>query len=126
MALDTLLPLYREFDIFVLPTLPGEGIPRVLLEAMSKGLPVVTTNVAGIPSLITHDLNGVLVEPTADALSRAVRRIVSDHVFRRALIQRGYETATTFTLEAQAARLLTEVSQALRLDLRTPAPSPAG
>ena len=42
------MPLYRDYDLFVLPTLPGEGIPRVLLEAMAAGLPIVTTRVAGI------------------------------------------------------------------------------
>jgi glycosyltransferase involved in cell wall biosynthesis len=36
VPLDRLLPLYREYDLFVLPTLPGEGIPRVLLEAMTR------------------------------------------------------------------------------------------
>ena len=37
IALDRLMPLYRDYDIFVLPTRPGEGIPRVLLEAMAAG-----------------------------------------------------------------------------------------
>ena len=37
VPLDRLLPLYRDYDVFVLPTLPGEGIPRVLLEAMAAG-----------------------------------------------------------------------------------------
>ena len=48
VALDRLMPLYRDYDLFVLPTQPGEGIPRVLLEAMANGLPVVTTDVSGI------------------------------------------------------------------------------
>ena len=43
VPLDQLLPLYRQYDLFVLPTLPGEGIPRVLLEAMAAGVPIVTT-----------------------------------------------------------------------------------
>ncbi len=69
MPLDRLLPMYRDYDVFVLPTLPGEGIPRVLLEAMTAGLPIVTTRVAGIPSLVTHEVNGWLVEqPTVDAV----------------------------------------------------------
>ena len=125
VPLDDLLPLYREFDVFVLPTLPGEGIPRVLLEAMSNGLPVVTTNVAGIPSLITHEVNGLLVEPSATALAAAVARVVHDHTLRRGLIARGYETANGLTLESQAARLMQEVSRSLRLELRAPTPSPA-
>ncbi len=54
VALDQLMSLYRDYDIFVLPTRPGEGIPRVLLEAMAGGLPIVTTHVSGIASLITN------------------------------------------------------------------------
>ena len=56
------MPMYRDYDLFVLPTRPGEGIPRVLLEAMAAGLPIVTTRVSGIASLITHEENGLLVD----------------------------------------------------------------
>jgi glycosyltransferase involved in cell wall biosynthesis len=126
MPLDALLPFYREFDVFVLPTLPGEGIPRVLLEAMSSGLPVVTTNVAGIPSLIKHDVNGLLVDdPHAEAIAAAIKRLITDSRLRRAVIARGYETAQGFTLEAQAARLMREVSRSFGLELRAPVPSSA-
>src|SRR5262249_62312275 len=70
VPLDRLLPMYSQYDLFVLPTLPGEGIPRVLLEAMSAGLPIVTTHVAGIPSLVTHESNGLLVDdPTAETIA---------------------------------------------------------
>ena len=54
VPLDQLMTLYRDYDFFVLPTQPGEGIPRVLLEAMANGLPIVTTDVSGIGSLITQ------------------------------------------------------------------------
>jgi glycosyltransferase involved in cell wall biosynthesis len=126
VPLDRLLPLYREYDLFVLPTLPGEGIPRVLLEAMTAGVPVVTTRVAGIPSLVSHEVNGLLVnEPTPSAIADALARLLSDAGLRRRLIANGYETARAHTLEAQAARMMREVSSRLRVTLRQPAAAPA-
>jgi glycosyltransferase involved in cell wall biosynthesis len=122
VPLDRLLPLYREYDLFVLPTLPGEGIPRVLLEAMTAGAPVVTTRVAGIPSLVSHDVNGILVdEATATSIAGAIERLLRDAGLRRRLIANGYETARGLTLEAQAMRMMGEVSARLGVTLRQPA-----
>ncbi|MEO8678932.1 MAG: glycosyltransferase family 4 protein [Vicinamibacterales bacterium] len=122
VALDELLPLYRTFDIFVLPTQPGEGIPRVLLEAMAGGLPVVTTRVSGITSLITHDRNGVLIdESSAHAVAGAVRALAASPDLRKRLIAGGYETARAHTLERQAAELMHVVGSELGLTLREPA-----
>jgi glycosyltransferase involved in cell wall biosynthesis len=126
VPLERLLPLYRNYDLFVLPTLPGEGIPRVLLEAMSAGLPVVTTRVAGIPSLITHEDNGLLVDaPTPASMAAAIARIVREPILRQRLIANGYETARRFTLERQSARMMEEVSDALHIALRHPVVLPA-
>jgi glycosyltransferase involved in cell wall biosynthesis len=126
VPLDQLLPRYRAYDAFVLPTLPGEGVPRVLLEAMAAGLPVVTSRVSGIPSLITDGVNGLLVEaPTATAVADAVMSIVSDGRLRRRLIADGYATARAHTLQAQAALMMRDVSIRLGLTLRPPARSVA-
>jgi glycosyltransferase involved in cell wall biosynthesis len=121
VPLDRLLPMYRGYDLFVLPTLPGEGVPRVLLEAMSAGLPIVTTRVAGIPGLVTHEANGLLVdEPTPHAVAAALARIVREPSLRRALIANGYAAARRYTLEAQAARMMATVSDGLHVALRRP------
>jgi glycosyltransferase involved in cell wall biosynthesis len=126
IPLRRLLPIYGNYDVFVLPTLPGEGIPRVLLEAMTGGLPVVTTRVAGIPGLVTDGVNGLLIdEPTAPALADAVARIISDAPLRRRLIAKGYESARAHTLEAQAAGMMQSVSTRLGITLRRPAVAPA-
>jgi glycosyltransferase involved in cell wall biosynthesis len=126
VPLERLLPMYRTYDAFVLPTLPGEGIPRVLLEAMTSGLPVVTTGVAGIRSLVTHEVNGLLVDaPTSSAVAEALARIVDDAPLRRRLVARGYETARGLTLETQAARMMDAVSRQLHVTLRRPAAVPA-
>jgi glycosyltransferase involved in cell wall biosynthesis len=87
----------------------------------------VTTRVAGIPSLVSHGVNGLLVEPppTAATVAGQMSRIIGDAALRRALIRGGYATAATFTLEAQAARMMDVVSSSLHVELRRPAVVPA-
>ena len=100
-TLPEVLQLGREHDLFVLPTLPGEGVPRVLLEAMAVGLPIVASSVAGIPSLIAHEVNGLLVPPAnSAALAEAIDRLVGDHELRQQLIANGYTVARAQTTEA--------------------------
>ncbi len=67
-------------DIFVLPSFYREGIPRVLLEAASMGLPIVTTNSPGCNEVVEHGVNGFLVpvrDPNAlaEAISILVKRL---------------------------------------------------
>jgi len=121
VALDQLMPLYREFDLFVLPTRPGEGIPRVLMEAMAAGLPVVTTDVAGISSLITNGENGLLVpEGSAQAIADAMHSLIVTPSLRQRLIQGGYATARAHTLERQAASLMQTVATECGVPIRRP------
>ena len=119
VPLDELMTLYREYDLFVLPTRPGEGIPRVLLEAMANGLPIVTSDVSGIGSLVVNGQNGILLdEASAQSIANAVRLIVETPAVRQRLIRQGYETARAHTLERQAAAMLTVVARELALPLR--------
>jgi glycosyltransferase involved in cell wall biosynthesis len=70
-------------DVLVAPSVPTsggkrEGIPVVLMEAMSAGLPVVSSRISGIPELVHDGVNGLLTEPfdtsqIADALERLAR-----------------------------------------------------
>ncbi len=62
--------LLASFDVFALSS-RTEGLPLVLLEAMSAGLPVISTRVGGIPDLITPDTNGLLAPPGDAALFAA-------------------------------------------------------
>lgn len=63
---------FGAMDLFVLPSLFGEGLPMVLLEAMSYGVPVVGTRVEGVPEAMRDGLDGLIAEPN-DARSLAER-----------------------------------------------------
>ncbi|MBN2022275.1 MAG: glycosyltransferase [Pirellulales bacterium] len=68
-------------DVFVLPSLFGEGLPMVVLEAMAAGVPVVATRVEGIPETIRDGRDGLVVEPgDADALAQALARVVRGEI----------------------------------------------
>lgn len=78
------MELMREADVFVHHSVTSasgdeEGIPTVLMEAMSTGLVVVSTNHAGIPELVTHGETGLLVdERDGTAYLRALERALDD------------------------------------------------
>lgn len=77
--------LLAKADVFVLPSY-NEGLPMALIEAMSWGLPVVTTPVGGIPELVTHTTNGLLVNPgNIQQLSEAMQSLLKDENMRLSL-----------------------------------------
>lgn len=74
--------LLAEGDVFVLPSL-REGLPMSILEAMSWGLPVITTPVGGIPEFVHSAVNGLLVPPMdVPALASAIQRLIEDEHLR--------------------------------------------
>jgi glycosyltransferase involved in cell wall biosynthesis len=93
--------------MFVLPSYL-EGMPMALLEAMSWGLPVIATAVGGIPEIITHEVNGILVPPgDIEALAAAIARLLGDSRLRQRLGAAARATiATRFPLATSIERLL--------------------
>ena len=78
-------PYLKAFDIFILPSLK-EGLPYTLLEAGLAELPVVATNVGGIPEIIENEKTGLLVNSAnADGLAKAVSRLINDKNLRKKL-----------------------------------------
>jgi len=60
-----------------------DGIPNVIAESMSMGLPIVSTRVSGIPELVTHGRDGLLVEPkNSEALADALEDLLVDQLLR--------------------------------------------
>ena len=79
------LALLRRADLFALASF-AEGIPVALMEAMSLGIPCVSTFIAGIPELIRSGIDGMLVPPAnAVALANALEIVIGDPIMRRSL-----------------------------------------
>ncbi|ULL13154.1 glycosyltransferase [Paenibacillus sp. H1-7] len=87
---------YHQADIAVIPTLFSEGTSYACLEAMSCGLPVVSSNVGGLNDLIIDGFNGYLVTPTEDRLYTALRSLVEDPMLRRQLGKHARMTSLAF------------------------------
>lgn len=98
-SIENAARLLPAFDIFVLPS-KSEAFPYVVLEAGHASLPVVATNVGGIPDVIQDGQTGLLV-PAEDtpALTKALRTLIENEELRREFAHAHYERSKTFTIE---------------------------
>jgi glycosyltransferase involved in cell wall biosynthesis len=73
---DDIEKIYKAIDVFVLPSIGSEGMPRVILEAMAAGVPCIGTKVGGTPEVICNDDIGYVVEPgDSEALAEAMMKL---------------------------------------------------
>lgn len=83
------LKLYRDADLFVMPTY-SDCTPWVFLEAMAAGLPIVTTRVNAIPEMVIHGENGLLIERgDRAALVHSLNQLIEDSELRQQMGQKG-------------------------------------
>ena len=100
--------LMRQAYVFALPS-RAEGLPMTLIEAMSMGVPCVTTPVGAIEELVTDGKNGYLVEPgDTRALTDHLRDLLSNETLRDAMAGAAYET---WARDFDAARMYARVRE---------------
>lgn len=102
-----------------------DALPTVLLEALGAGLPAVTTPVAGIPEIIEHGREGLVVPPDdADAIAEALDMLLTDDARWREMSSHGpRKLATTFDRQTTIAQLV-ETFEAARSEPGSEPPSP--
>jgi glycosyltransferase involved in cell wall biosynthesis len=70
-----------KINLFTLPSLFGEGLPMVVLEAMAAGLPVIASRVEGVPEAVVHRETGLLVEPgSVSQMVQAIEEVIAGGV----------------------------------------------
>ena len=103
----------QEADIYLLPS-HNEGLPISILEAMSFGLPIISTNVGGIPEVVVPDENGLLIEPGDHAAIFAAIKFFTDHPDKiTAYGKRSYEMVAQRYFPTPVMRSLAELYQTL-------------
>ncbi|HET6779433.1 MAG TPA: glycosyltransferase family 4 protein [Gemmatimonadales bacterium] len=95
---------YREADLFTLPS-SAEAFGNVFAEALASGLPIVGSRVGGIPDLVEHGTNGLLV-PSGDvaALAGAIKYLADDPQLREEMAQRNRAKAESNLQWSQVTR----------------------
>jgi glycosyltransferase involved in cell wall biosynthesis len=112
-AQSAVLEAYRSADVFVLPCRTArngdrDGLPNVLMEALSQRLVCLSTRVGGVPELIRNGETGLLVAPEdSAALAAALVRLIRDPDLRQRLAIAGERhVRATFDMRAGMARLV--------------------
>ncbi len=133
---DEVLQAYRRAAIFALPCIIGadgnrDGLPTVLLEAMATGAACVSTDVTGVPEIITHEADGLVVpQNNPNALADALERLLAEPDLRarfaaagRAKVERVFDVRQNVgTLRAWFAGGAATEPEAIAVDVRrTPA-----
>ena len=99
-------------SIFVLPSVVDsaggiDNLPTVIMEAMATALPVISTDIGGIPEMVVENETGFLVRPgDTGALARAVEKMIDDRQLAQRLGRGGYERAQhLFSIETNVRDL---------------------
>lgn len=107
--------IYRRADIFILPSF-AEGHPKVLLEAMSCGLSVIASSVPGCRDIVTNGVDGLLVEPTLEDITRALGELLFNARLRRQL---GAEARKTIVKTYNKEFLIKREIETIKEEIKT-------
>lgn len=104
----------RQMDVFVLPSLFGEGLPMVVLEAMAQGVPVVASRVEGTPEAVRDGVDGRIFEPgnaidLADKLEGLLRDPKAWSEYSRNALRRQRESLSAEMMAHKVAAVYDEI-----------------
>jgi len=106
-VVEDMVPVYEGMDILLLPT-RRDSLPRVVMEAMSYGVPVVATRIDGLPEMVEEGRTGFLVESEkAPEFAARMKQLLEDASLRRQMGEAGRTRARKlFSSEIYASKML--------------------
>ena len=95
----------NEADVFILPSL-YEGIPMTLIEAMGTGIPIIASNVGGIPNMLTNNESAILTSVDSQEIAKELLRLSEDVELRKRLGQNALVRSKEFSSEEMARQYI--------------------
>lgn len=96
---DLKIKLFNEAAIYILPSY-NEGLPISILEAMSFGMPIISTYVGGIPEIVRNEFNGFLISPDdKQAIYASMKRFIDNRALCKEYGQHSLEVVTPYFAE---------------------------
>jgi phenylacetate-CoA ligase len=106
--------LYRQADLVLNPSL-ADNMPISVLEAWASGVPVVSTNVGGVPDLIRHEADGLLVAPgDAGAMAAAMLSLLTNTEYAQRFADAGLASALRYSWRRVAPLLMAQYRRVLK------------
>ena len=110
---DAMAALYRQCSLFINPALV-DNMPNSVLESLASGVPVVSTNVGGVPFIVQDGVTALLVPPQdPHAMAAALLRLLQDPALAQRLVDAGLQEVQRYTWD-KVAPLLTAAYRAAR------------
>ena len=105
---------FHKMDVMTLPSLFGEGMPMVILEAMATGVPVVASNVEGIPEVLEHGQTGLVV-PAGDAqqLAKVIAELMDGKYKWASMREKAYQLQVANFSDRSMAKAVAGVYDAI-------------
>jgi len=111
---EELESLFKQCSYFLFPSIWYENCPLVVNEAMNHGLPVIASNLGGVPELVINDYNGFLVEVMdINSLHKIMETIINDEKTLFRLSKNAIESSKKFSLEIQMENVLSVLQKTL-------------
>jgi len=101
--IDNIYPILHDADIFILPS-EYEGMPMTLIEAMGTGVPIIASNVGGIPDMLTNDVDALLIKPDINDLFSAIEKLILNKEKREMLGKNALIRAQEFSSKIMAQK----------------------
>ena len=87
---------YEKADAFILPSI-YEGMPMTLIESMGRGLPIIASNVGGIPDMIADHKEGLLCDSSADSILKAMEEVYASKELRELLGRNALKKSAAYS-----------------------------